>query len=117
MDIWRSRLIGFDREIPHWGKAENLGDSINTPGNEMSPFVHPDGQTLYFASDYWQGMGGNDLFFSKMKADSFWSQPVNLGCPINTHGHDERGLVVDASGANGLLFIGYDREGNGYFFV
>ncbi len=110
MDIWRSRLIGFDREIPHWGKAENLGDSINTPGNEMSPFVHPDGQTLYFASDYWQGMGGNDLFFSKMKADSFWSQPVNLGCPINTQ-HDERGLVVDASGAT--AYYSSDMTGKG----
>ena len=110
MDIWRSRLIGFDGEIPRWGKAENLGDSINTSGNEMSPFVHPDGQTLYFSSDYWQGMGGNDLFFSKMKADSSWSQPVNLGYPINTW-NDERGLVVDASGKT--AYYSSDKAGKG----
>jgi len=110
MDIWRSRLIDFGKNILRWGEAENLGDSINTPGNEMSPFIHPDGQTLYFASDYWQGMGGNDLFFSKMKADSSWSQPVNLGSPINTR-HDERGMVVDASGKT--AYYSSDKAGKG----
>ncbi len=110
MDIWRCRLLGFNDENPRWGKAENLGDSINTPGNEMSPFIHPDGQTLYFASDYWQGMGENDLFFAKMKADSSWSKPVNLGYPINTY-HDERGLVVDATGKT--AYYSTDKAGRG----
>ncbi|MDX9883866.1 MAG: OmpA family protein [Prolixibacteraceae bacterium] len=110
MDIWRCRLIGFEGEIPHWGRAENLGDSINTSGNEMSPFIHPDGQTLYFASDYWQGMGGNDLFYSKLKADSSWSRPVNLGYPVNSW-HDEQGLVVDASGQT--AYYSSDKDGNG----
>lgn len=110
MDIWRCRLIENDGVTLRWGKAENLGDSINTPGNEMSPFIHPDGQTLYFASDYWTGMGGNDLFISKMKADSSWSQPVNVGYPINTF-HDERGLVVDASGKT--AYYSSDKTGKG----
>lgn len=110
MDIWRSRLQDKNGDQLHWRKAENLGDSINTPGNEMSPFIHPDGQTLYFASDYWPGMGGNDIFFSKMKADSSWSQPVNIGYPINTF-HDERGLVVDASGKT--AYYSSDKTGTG----
>ena len=110
MDIWRCRLSGDEGGGLRWGKAENLGDSINTPGNEMSPFIHPDGQTLYFASDYWQGMGGNDLFFSKMKADSSWSKPVNLGYPINTY-HDERGLIVDAKGKT--AYYSTDKAGRG----
>lgn len=97
MDIWRCRMLSMNGERIHWGKAENLGDSINTSGNEMSPFIHPDGQTLYFASDYWPGMGENDIFYSKMEADSSWSKPRNVGYPINTY-HDERGMVVDASG-------------------
>ena len=110
MDIWRCRLTGFEGGFPRWDKAENLGDSINTPGNEMSPFIHPDGQTLYFASDHWPGMGGNDLFFSKMKPDSTWSKPVNLGYPVNTW-NDERGLIVDASGQT--AFYSSDKEGSG----
>jgi len=80
-----------------WSKPENLGDSINTFGNEMSPFIHPDGKTLYFSSDGWIGMGGMDIFVSRKKDDGTWSTPVNLGYPVNTHG-DEVGLVVNARG-------------------
>jgi len=110
MDIWRCRLVGTEGGILKWGKAENLGDSINTPGNEMSPFIHPDGQTLFFSSDYWPGMGGNDIFYAKMKTDSSWSRPVNMGYPINTC-HDERGLVVDATGKT--AYYSTDKAGSG----
>jgi hypothetical protein len=91
-DLWVSYrdVKGF------WSSAQNLGDSINTPGIEMSPFIHPDNQTLYFASDGHQGMGGYDLFLAK-KDSAGWSKPRNLGFPINTH-RDEIGLVVNARG-------------------
>ncbi len=92
-DIWVSTLD----DQGHWGKPVNLGDSINTPGDEQSPYIHPDNQTLYFASDGWPGMGGYDLYFSRRKNTSSWSTPVNLGYPINTFA-DECGLVVNAKG-------------------
>ncbi|MBA4410805.1 MAG: OmpA family protein [Bacteroidota bacterium] len=110
MDIWKCALKGFsDRGRPVWGYPVNLGDSVNTPGNEMSPFIHADGKTLYFASDYWPGMGGYDIFYCHQKNDSLWSQPQNIGYPINSY-KDEQGLVVDAAGLN--AYYSSDRPGS-----
>jgi len=110
MDIWKCKLKGFtERGTPMWGNAINLGDSINTPGNEMSPFIHSDGKTLYFASDYWPGLGGYDIFYSRQKNDSAWAKPRNIGYPINSY-KDEQGLVVDASGKN--AYYSSDRPGS-----
>ncbi|MCW0482196.1 OmpA family protein [Gaoshiqia sediminis] len=98
MDLWRCRLKGFDNHgQPLWGESENLGENVNTPGDENSPFIHPDGVTLYFASNKWPGLGGFDLFYTRNSIDSGWHKPVNLGYPINTN-KDERGMIVDASG-------------------
>jgi len=80
-----------------WSKPLNLGPNINTPGDENSPFIHPDNQTLYFASDYHSGLGGQDLFVAFRQPDGTWGKPRNLGHPINTTG-DERSLIVSASG-------------------
>jgi flagellar motor protein MotB len=110
MDIWKCALKGFSEwGRPVWGIPENLGDSVNTQGNEMSPFIHSDGKTLYFASDYWPGMGGYDIFYCRLRNDSVWSKPQNLGYPINSH-KDEQGLVVDASGLN--AYYSSDRPGS-----
>jgi len=110
MDIWKCNLKGFSAwGTPMWGNPVNLGDSINTPGNEMSPFIHSDGKTLYFASDYWPGMGGYDIFYSRQKNDSVWSTPHNIGYPINSF-KDEQGLVVDAAGKN--AYYSSDRPGS-----
>ena len=110
MDIWKCNLKGFSAwGAPIWGSPVNLGDSINTPGNEMSPFIHSDGKTLYFASDYWPGMGGYDIFYSRQKNDSVWFRPQNIGYPINSF-KDEQGLVVDAAGKN--AYYSSDRPGS-----
>ncbi len=93
MDIWKIER----KEDGKWSKAINLGDSINTPGNEMSPFIHSDEQTLYFSSDYWAGMGGMDLFLSRKDENNSWSIPTNLGYPINTDGDDMR-IIVNTKG-------------------
>ncbi len=94
LDIWVSHL----QDDGKWGKPINLGDSVNTPFKEMSPFIHPDGKTLYFSSDGWIGMGGDDLFVThQMGNDSSWTTPQNLGYPINTNG-DEIGLIVNVRG-------------------
>ena len=110
MDIWRCRMEGFNSYgQPQWGIPENLGDSINTRGNEMSPFIHPDGETLYFSSDTWMGMGGTDIFYARLSRDSLWQKPVNLGYPINTC-KNEQGLIVDAVG--NYAYYSSDRPGS-----
>jgi outer membrane protein OmpA-like peptidoglycan-associated protein len=70
-----------------WGKAVNLGPAINTPENEDSPFIHPDGVTLYFSSDGHPCLGNSDIFVSELR-DGKWRKPENLGWPINTWEYD-----------------------------
>ena len=97
-DIWYSLASAMDQDgIPLWDKLRNPGDSINTPGDEISPFIHADGINLYFASDYWPGMGGFDLFHATLKGYLSWSAPVNLGYPVNTL-KNEQGFVINAAG-------------------
>ncbi len=91
-----------------WSNPERLSDVINTPFEEESVLIHPDGKTLYFASRGHQGMGGTDLFMSRMDVNGEWTKPVNLGYPINTSA-DENSLMVDASGE--VAFFASDREG------
>lgn len=83
-DIWMSQLA----DNGTWGTPVNLGDSINTPFNEESPYIHPDGQTLYFASNGWPGMGNYDLYMSKRLPNGKWSKAINLGYPLNTSGYE-----------------------------
>lgn len=71
-----------------WSEPRNLGPNINTPYDEQFPFIHPDGQTLYFSSHGHNSMGESDLFLSQLQADGQWRKPVNLGYPINTTGND-----------------------------
>jgi len=71
-----------------WGKARNLGPSVNTRFDEETSMIHPDGRTLYFASEGHNSMGRMDVFYAQMKNDSTWSLPVNLGYPINTPDDD-----------------------------
>ncbi|MDP2423308.1 MAG: OmpA family protein [Bacteroidales bacterium] len=103
-DIWKSVL----QPNGHWGKPQNLGSIINTRDDEMSPFIHYDGQTLYFSSKGHPGLGGADLFISRLLANGQWSELQNLGYPINTHA-DEISLVVDARGD--IAYISADTPG------
>jgi len=80
-----------------WGKAENLGPAINSGGQEQTPYLHPDGQTLYFCSDSLPGMGGTDLFVARRQPDGSWGTPENLGYPINTKGN-EIALTISLDG-------------------
>ncbi|WP_372948358.1 OmpA family protein [Mariniphaga sp.] len=97
-DIWRAELLEIEPNGRiKWGTPVNLGDSINTPGNETSPFVHAGNKNFYFASDYHVGLGGFDLFVSDILGDSVFSFPRNLGYPINTV-NDEQGLHISADG-------------------
>ncbi len=73
-----------------WGKPFSLGPIINTYKTDRSPFLHPDGKTLYFSSEGHPGFGGSDIFMAKRQDDTWtnWSEPVNLGPAINTTGND-----------------------------
>jgi outer membrane protein OmpA-like peptidoglycan-associated protein/tetratricopeptide (TPR) repeat protein len=79
-----------------WTTPENLGPQINTSGDEASPFIHADNQTLFFTSNGLQGYGGPDLFFARKGPKSDWSVPENLGYPINTI-YDEGTLFIAAN--------------------
>jgi len=91
-DIWKSYWTpaGFSMPI-------NLGPTINTAGNEQTPFIHPDNQTLYFSSNGRPGMGGFDFYYSRTNDSGNWEEAKNLGYPINTNG-DEKGLLVNRDG-------------------
>ena len=103
-DIWRChRLPNGD-----WSRAENLGPSINTSGNEKCPFIHADGKTLYFASDGWQGFGGYDMYFINVN-DTYLQRPTNMGLPINSEA-DEICFGVTTDGSRGY-YAGKPPEG------
>ena len=80
-----------------WQPAENMGPEINTAGDEIAPFIHADGQTLYYTSDGLPGYGGTDLYVMHKLADKKWSKPENLGYPINTI-QNEGSLFVASDG-------------------
>lgn len=104
MDIMHTRM----QDNGTWSKPEALGPNVNTPQQEESVQIHPDGRTLYFSSNGHPGMGGLDIYMSRKQADGSWGKAVNLGYPINT-GKDENSLLVDAQGR--LAFFASDREG------
>jgi len=97
-DIWKSKL----KDDGYWGTPENLGPDINTAYDEHTPFIHPDGTTLYFSSDGWPGLGSKDIFLSRMDEKGKWTKPENLGYPINTF-NEETGLIVSPDGTQGLF--------------
>ena len=103
-DIYVSKL----QEDGSWGQAEKLSSTINTPFSEASVLIHPDGKTLYFFSNGHVGMGGYDLYMSQLLPDGNWTQPKNLGYPINTE-NDENSLLVFADGK--LAIFASDRPG------
>lgn len=90
-DIWKVELLANG-----WSQAQNLGPVINSRGNESSPFIHADNETLYFRSDEHLGMGDYDIFLSKKTKDT-WSKPINLGYPINTSAN-EGALFMELDG-------------------
>ncbi len=106
-DIW----VSYRQMDGTWSNAKNLGAPINTIEDDESPFLHPDGETLYFMSKGNPGMGGFDLYKSQLQADGSWSKPVNLGYPINTKA-DEGAIVVTLDGTT-AYFTSSQRDGKG----
>jgi outer membrane protein OmpA-like peptidoglycan-associated protein len=95
-DIWVSLL----NEKGEWTKAKNIGKPINTIYDEISPFIHVNNRVLYFASNGLVGFGGYDLFFSEKDSAARWTDPKNIGSPINNH-EDQFSLFITADGKRG----------------
>ncbi len=93
-----------------WGDPINLGPTINTSGNEKSPFMHSDSYTLYFSSDGHPGVGGQDIFFARINKFGAFETPVNIGVPINTV-DDEHGFMVSTDGKFGYFSSNLEKQG------
>ena len=86
-----------------WSIPQNLGPTINTKGNEKTPFIHSDSHTIYFSSDGQYGFGGYDIFYSRMEDNGQWAEPVNIGSPINGTG-DDSGFFVSKDTKTAYFF-------------
>jgi outer membrane protein OmpA-like peptidoglycan-associated protein/Tol biopolymer transport system component len=95
-------------EDGQWSKPEKLPPNINSPHREESVQIHPDGKTLYFSSNGHPGMGGMDLYMSRKLDDNTWSDPINLGYPLNTYKNDIS-ILISPKGDKG--YFSSDREG------
>ncbi|MBS1557705.1 MAG: OmpA family protein [Bacteroidetes bacterium] len=99
-DIWYSQKDSAGK----WMKAKNMGQPVNTPFDEIAPYIHVNNQNLYYASNGLPGFGGYDIFVSEKKANQ-WQTPENLGAPLNDF-QDQYSFVVTSNGATAF----YSRE-------
>ncbi|MFZ4785745.1 MAG: OmpA family protein [Flavobacteriales bacterium] len=90
-------FVSKRQEDGTWGQAKPLPATINTPGKDKAPYMHSDSRSLYFSSDGHVGAGGLDIFYCKMNDDGTFTEPKNIGVPINTE-KDELGIVVTSDG-------------------
>ncbi len=102
-DIWYCRWDG-----ENWGPAQNMGTPINSPGDEVAPFLHADGESFYFASTYHPGFGRADIFVSYKNEDGSWQEPKNLGYPLNSSAEDQ-GIFIAVNGKQ--AFYASNRDG------
>lgn len=100
IDIW------FTKKNPstgEWGVPQNAGPKINTPGDEKTPFIHSDSETLYFSSNGHFGFGGYDIFYIRKNNKGEWQDAENIGYPINTE-VDDTGFFVSTDSKTGYFF-------------
>jgi len=102
MDIWVSQWSPDGG----WSEPVNAGPSINTSRDELAPYVHGDGKSIYFSSSGWVGMGGQDLFVAVKKGKK-WTKPVNLGYPVNSN-KEEMGISFHFQ--NNLALFSSNRD-------
>ena len=95
----RDIYVSYLKKDGTWSPPVNLSKPINTEDDEVSPFIHANGQTLYFASDGHPGFGSFDLFYSEL-SDNVWQEPENLGYPINNY-EEQVSLFVTSDGKKG----------------
>jgi outer membrane protein OmpA-like peptidoglycan-associated protein len=103
-DIWVSKLDSTNI----WAKAKNVGNPVNTVEDDLSPFIHANGKTLFFASEGHVGMGGLDLYFTENQQGK-WKSPENLGYPLNTF-EDQVALFITADGKKAYYSLERDQD-------
>jgi OOP family OmpA-OmpF porin len=108
-DIWVSHYTAE----AGWSHPRNLGPGINTISDDISPFIHVNEQTLFFATDDRIGFGGFDIYYSDRDTANNWTKPVNFGYPINTH-NDELAMFITADGTQG--YYSYETKKNKQFY-
>ena len=101
-DIW----ISEKKDDNSWSKPVNMGSNINSSDDEISPFLHPDGVTLFYSSNNDKSIGGFDVFVTQKDKDNLWAKGKNLGIPINTV-FNERYFSTSTDGT-----IGYYESNN-----
>lgn len=107
-DIWRCDVEILPSGKLNFSNAINLGKNINTPFDEIAPFIHADNQHLYFSSNGHLGLGEFDIFYAKKDSNGIFDTITNIGYPINSFGNDI-GFVVSASGKNAFLSSNHQK--------
>ena len=107
-DIYKSH---FDEKTNDWGEAINLGNEINTPFNEETPVICENNKTLYFSSEGHYNMGGFDVFYAENIEENVWTEPTNLGYPINST--DDNLFYYPIDNGNKAYISKYDQNGFG----
>ncbi len=100
-------LYFCERIDTFWSEPLNLGPKVNTSGDELFPFFHPDG-TLYYASDGLPGLGGLDLFATKLTDGGSWQEPKNVGAPLNSP-RDDFSFIINEENSAG--YFASNRKG------
>ncbi len=112
LDIYRVRKLPNG----NWSRAQNLGPDINTPFDEEGPNLHPDGTSLYFASEGHNTMGGFDIFVSYInEEDDKWLKPENIGYPINTP--DDDVYYIPSVDGRRAYYASYANNSLGYYDI
>ena len=106
-DIWQCKKLPNGK----WSMASNLGLPINSQYDEEAPFIDASGKTMYFSSTRPESMGGFDIFVSELQEDGHWSEPKNIGYPINTTGDDV--FFVTSPDGQRAYFSSVRKEGFG----
>lgn len=110
-DIWQSTLQADGK----WSPATNLGPPINSKYREEAPFIHPNGQTLFFVSNRIPSMGGFDIYYTHC-IDGAWTEPVNVGYPINNH-KDQVSIFITPDGKKGYYADGKKKTSHYHSYI
>ena len=112
-DIWVVDVTINPNGTLSFSNPQNLGPKINTKEDELSPFIHADNRTLFFSSRGRDGLGNYDIFVSYKDGNGGWTDPKNIGYPLNTC-KDEIGFVVNAYGDKAYYSSnGQEKNGRG----
>lgn len=108
LDIW---IAQREHANQPWGEPFNLGAPVNTPANEFCPTPVPDGRTLLFVSNKPGGCGGGDIYYTTWLGGNAFSEPVNLGCDINSPGEEASPFLVLQEPGRWELYFSSTRAG------